>query len=152
MKPRKLKTCRNKGCTKVFKPFKSTEKYCSSACFYENAPKPKPRTPIKPVSEKAKGLNLKYRSKRRKFMFKKENKICPVSLYFMNDKTLTAEEQLDWSRNLKTTEVHHKAGRVGKLLLYVPYWLAVSRKGHTFIHDNPEFSHQKGWLIKSTTV
>lgn len=85
-------------------------------------------------------------------MKKKENQTCPVATYFLKKGGLTPEEQLDWSRNLKTTEVHHKAGRVGRLLNYVPYWLAVGSKGHRYIHDNPEFSYQKGWLIKSSTV
>ena len=103
-------------------------------------------------SEKAKVKGLMYTRKRKAFMNKKENKLCPVASYFLKQKDLSPEEHLDWSRNFKATEVHHKAGRVGRLLLATEYWLAVSRKGHTFIHDNPEFSYQKGWLIKSTTV
>jgi hypothetical protein len=115
-------------------------------------PQPKNKKPINKKSEKSRVAGLMYTRKRKAFMNKKENKICPVASYFLKQEGLSPEEQLDWSMNLKTTEVHHKAGRVGKLLLATEYWLAVSRKGHTFIHDNPEFSYQKGWLIKSTTV
>jgi hypothetical protein len=49
---------------------------------------------------------------------------------------------------LDATEIHHKnSTRHGKLLDDSD-WLAVSRKGHLWIHDNPESAEEKGWLIK----
>lgn len=110
------------------------------------------RTPIKKKSDKLKKAESTYSRKKKAFMKKPENQVCPVAFFFMKQAITTSEEALDWSRNLKTTDVHHKAGRTGELLLDVSFWLAVSRKGHNFIHDNPEFSYSKGWLIKSTTV
>src|SRR4051812_11015569 len=38
---------------------------------------------------------------------------------------------------LRATQVHHKKGRRGKLLLDQRYWIAVSDEGHTKIHDFP---------------
>ena len=35
-----------------------------------------------------------------------------------------------------TTEVHHRVGRVGKLLLDEQHWSAVCAEAHRFIHDN----------------
>lgn len=109
------------------------------------------QTPIKQKSDKLRRSEQKYNRKRKAFLEKKENQVCPVAKYFLQQ-DISSEDFLEWSRNLKTTEVHHKAGRIGELLLASEYWLAVSRKGHNFIHDNPEFSYSKGWLIKSTTV
>ena len=68
-----------------------------------------------------------------------ENKYCPVAKLIFNEVLLC-------------TEVHHKAGRKGKLLNYVPYWLAVSRKGHNWIHDNPKEAYQLEFLIRPSTV
>lgn len=132
-------------------------------------PERKVSKPIPQKSEKAKVKGLMYTRKRNAFMKQKENLICPVSKYFIERQFLhasestffssgqlknytTNEELFDWSRNIKTTELHHKAGRVGRLLLDSEYWLAVSRKGHEFIHQNPKFSYSKGWLIKSSTL
>ena len=47
----------------------------------------------------------------------------------------------------EVTEVHHKKGRIGKLLLDKKFWLAVSREGHRYIHNNIDESMNKGWLL-----
>lgn len=47
---------------------------------------------------------------------------------------------------LRAQEVHHVRGRNGGLLLDVRYWLAVSAKGHRWIHDNPKQAQEHGWL------
>lgn len=152
MKPINKKKCRNKGCNKIFTPFKTTDIYCSYACAAQNQKPKKPRPLIRKRSKKGQQLDRIYSKQKKNFMKLPENKTCPVAKYFLQKSDLSPEEQLDWARNLKATEIHHKAGRIGKLLNYVPYWLAVSRKGHEFIHNNPEFSYSKDWLIKSTTV
>lgn len=149
-KPAARKQCSSEGCKNpIF-----GKGYCQQHQFKRpDFKKPEfKQTPIKKKSDKLKKAESIYSRKKKAFLKKKENQVCPVAFYFMNQKNLSVEEQLEWSRNLKTTDVHHKAGRIGDLLLDVSYWLAVSRKGHTFIHDNPEFSYSKGWLIKSTTV
>jgi hypothetical protein len=45
------------------------------------------------------------------------------------------------------TEVHHKAGRVGAMLLNANYFLAVSREGHNWIHEHYNESVEKGWIV-----
>lgn len=47
----------------------------------------------------------------------------------------------------KATEVHHKKGRIGKLLNDTDYFLAVCRKDHVFIENNPLWAKQKGYSI-----
>jgi hypothetical protein len=38
-------------------------------------------------------------------------------------------------------------GRLGKNMLDIGTWMAVSDEGHKFIHANPAISREKGWLI-----
>lgn len=134
MKPKAIKICANKYCNNTFRPYKTTDKYCSYSCALENKKPRNPQKQISKVSKKKQALDRLYKILRFKFMTKPENKYCAVY------------------PNLLSTEVHHKAGRIGKLYLYVPYWLAVSSEGHKYIHDNPKESYKRGWLIKSTTV
>ena len=94
--------------------------------------------PIKKVSEKRNKENEIYFAKRKIFLSRKENIICPI----------TGE---------KTTEIHHIKKRIGfaddwakenniNLLLDERFWLAVSRKGHIWIHDNINEAKKLGYL------
>lgn len=139
MKLRPRKTCKNKGCTKVFLQYRTTDKYCSLQCAKDNAPKQKPRKEIKKVSEKRKAESYLYTKKRKTFLALPENKYCPVAKAVFNE-------------TIEAREVHHKAGRTGKLYLYVPYWLAVSRKGHNWINANPEEALERGFNLPRTST
>jgi hypothetical protein len=83
----------------------------------------------KKISTRSKKMqkNMVLYGKLRK-QFLKDNPICPI----------TGE---------KTTDVHHKKGRLGKLLLDTRFWLAVSRKGHKRIEVNPEWAKQMGYSL-----
>lgn len=83
---------------------------------------------IPKISKKKQIENLKYQVLRTEFLGKKENEICPIT-------------------NKKTTEIHHKKGRVGSLFLDVRYWLAVSREGHRMIEENPEWAKKEGYSL-----
>lgn len=48
---------------------------------------------------------------------------------------------------VSATDIHHKAGRLGKNYLDESTWMAVSREGHDFIHRNPKIARERGWLI-----
>lgn len=43
-------------------------------------------------------------------------------------------------------EVHHLRGRAGKLLLYVPCWMALCSACHRWVTDNPEGARKSGLL------
>lgn len=43
-------------------------------------------------------------------------------------------------------DVHHKRGRIGQMLVNVDHWLAVSRRWHDWIHQNPREARQAGLL------
>lgn len=141
MKFKATKICAAKGCNNEFKMNRTTDKYCSPACAYGAKPiqKPAKSIAIKTMSEKRRRESYTYAKKRRIFLEKRENKVCIVAKIVFN-KTLFA------------TEIHHKAGRVGKLLNYVPYWLAVSRDAHVWIHENPDQAYKLGFLIHSSTA
>lgn len=47
----------------------------------------------------------------------------------------------------KAQDVHHKQGRAGKLLLDETKWIAVCRRCHDWIHDNPKEATDLGLLI-----
>lgn len=145
----KVKThdfCAYKECGKEFKKFKTTDKYCSGLCQFKDK-KPditlKNVKPIRKISKKQSILNAKYLVVNKEFLSKPENKICPVT-------------------GQQTTEVHHKKGRVGfaddwarenniPLLLDVRFFLAVSRKGHRQIEENPEWAKEMGYSVSRLT-
>ena len=110
-----------------------SRKMCQSCYWSDNKKKNegKQKTikefkPIPKISQKRKIENSKYIVLRIEFLGKKENSICPV----------TGE---------KTTEIHHKKGRVGSLFLNTKFWLGVSRKGHLKIENNPEWAKENGF-------
>jgi hypothetical protein len=82
---------------------------------------------IRKVSKKREILNAEYKIARLEFLA--ENKKCAVY------------------PNLDSTEIHHKKGRIGKLLIDKRYFLAVSRLGHIFIENNPNIAREKGWIL-----
>lgn len=47
---------------------------------------------------------------------------------------------------LKAEQVHHCFGRLGPLLNDQTHWLAVSAKGHAWIHANPADARAQGYI------
>lgn len=45
------------------------------------------------------------------------------------------------------TQVHHKKGRIGKLLTDIRFFLAVSDEGHDKIERNPEWARDMGYSL-----
>lgn len=119
----KLRKCKTSG--HEWKQYNSLQKCTCDSCK-SKAKKPKK---IKPVSEKRKAENLVYSELRRVFLNRPENKVCPIT-------------------GQPTTDVHHRKGRIGKLLLDTKYWLAVSREGHQKIEENPEWAYAMGYSLK----
>lgn len=90
---------------------------------------PSKKYEIPKKSKKQKVLDGKYAVLRIEFLGKKENQICPIT-------------------GQKTTEIHHKwSGKDrAKYFLETSTWLAVSRNGHSWIHENPKESRELGFL------
>ena len=79
-------------------------------------------------SKKGQKEDRQYLIKRLQFLAQPRNQRCPIT-------------------GQMTTEIHHKKGRVGKLLLDQNYWLAVSREGHRKIEENPEWAKEMGYSV-----
>lgn len=129
----KTKQCK---CGAEFQPYNSFQKFCSSACKFKYGPpvnlKLKPMKPIPKVSKKRQIKNLQYSVLRTEFLGKKENQICPIT-------------------GKPTTDIHHKKGRVGELFLDTKYWVALSREGHRFVEENPEWAKENGYSLNRLT-
>lgn len=124
--PPKSKKCKRAECDKVFLQYNSLKAYCSPQCQKAAGKQVKPP---KPVSDKRKVENKLYSALRTDFLNLPENHRCPIS-------------------GQPTTEVHHTfSGKDrSKYYLDTSTWLAVSRDGHNWIHDNPKESRELGYL------
>lgn len=118
----KLKKCA--GCNELKHIWKShgKEKYCQP-CWY-SIEKPKS---ISPVSKKKRVEIDKYALLRDAFITAKPR--CEAKLVGCTG---------------ISSDVHHKAGRVGENYLKVGTWLSVCRSCHRQIEDNPEMAKELG--------
>lgn len=125
------------NCKQKFTPSFFLQKHCSEyECkqaekIYQSLKldgKNKNSAPIKKVSEKRSVENLKYLAQRIVFLGKPENKICPIT-------------------KKPTSDVHHKKGRIGSLLLDERYWVALSREGHAYVEENPKWAKENGYSL-----
>ena len=119
----KLKMCA--GCSQLKHIWKShkKDKYCKE-CWY-TIEKPKS---ISPVSKKRREEMDEYSKKRLAFLAL--HTICQGKLVGCTG---------------KSTDVHHKAGRVGDNYLNMTTWLAVCRSCHTWIEINPVEAKELGF-------
>lgn len=121
----KLKTCKFSGVE--WKQFNSLQQcQCGECKSRKELPKQKKFYSIPQISKKRKIEMLRYSVLRTEFLAKPVNKICPIT-------------------KQPTTDVHHKRGRVGSLYLDTKYWVALSREGHKFVEENPEWAKKNGY-------
>jgi len=124
----KQRVCKLSGV--VWKQYNSLQKCNCEEC--QKLPKKvavKKAYTIPQVSDKRKIENAKYTVLRIEFLGKKENQICPIT---------------GWP----ATEIHHTyCGKDrAKYYLDTTTWIAVSRDGHNYIHDNPKEARELGYL------
>lgn len=116
----------------VCKYCQSINKHHSFKCFY----KPKKETVSKPKNQIAKFSDKKlielkqYRKLRDEYF--KLNPICEAKL-------------LNCTYN--ATDIHHKAGKVGKLFLDVKYFCSLCRSCHSYLEVNPKFAKENGFSL-----
>lgn len=60
---------------------------------------------------------------------------------------LTLHPICERCKKSKATDIHHKAGRVGKWLCRHEFFAATCRPCHDEIHANPTAARQQGWII-----
>jgi len=51
-----------------------------------------------------------------------------------------------WPISDRLNEVHHMRGRAGSLLCDERFWIALSKQGHRWVHENPEKARNMGFL------
>lgn len=123
--PPKLRPCKYAECNNSFLQYNSLTQFCSPQCKKASG---KFKAPNK-VSEKRKEENKLYSALRADFLSLPENQICPIT-------------------GLPTTDIHHKKGRIGKLLTDTRFWIALSREGHDFVEANPQWAYENGYSLK----
>ena len=128
MMQQKSKIC--KGCNQPKLIWKSSgkDKYCKE-CWYKIQPPKglsKPVAKPNPISKKMQANQREYTDLRKLFMI--THPTCQAKLV---ECTGTA------------TDVHHKAGR-GENYLKISTWLAVCRKCHQWIEENPVEAKELG--------
>jgi hypothetical protein len=129
----KLKKCRE--CSTEFKPFKTTDKYCSFECADANKkpsakkvyPAKKKQKRIKQISDSMAKKLVVYREVRDKYM--KEHETCEFENCYSD-----------------ANDLHHIRGR-GAYLSDTNYFMAICRGHHTWVHEHPEESRELGYLI-----
>lgn len=121
----------------------------------------KPRKPIKRVSDKRRKQMGEYMKVRNEYL--RQHPYCEVWLaeHGVSEEQVIADDGyaeivvscptgcLTQSRMVKvprSTEVHHVAGRIGKLLCDADNFLAVCRDSHNMIHRMPSWARQNGFL------
>jgi len=82
---------------------------------------------FKPVSDKRAAELAIYRPRRDKYM--EENPVC------------------ECCESKPSTELHHKKGRIGVMVYYVPFFMAVCHWCHKEIHAESAWSYEQGYLI-----
>lgn len=105
------------------------------------------RKAIKPISKKRQVTGKEYREKARAFVAAAiaRGETCPV-VNAIED--LRESIRYGWPCSNKLSEVHHTRGRAGSLLLDERFWMAASKAGHRFIHENVELAREHGWICE----
>lgn len=97
------------------------------------APKEKKIRSIAPLSKKRKRENKDYEKKKKEYLTK--NIRCEVK-----------------GCNQVSVDIHHKKGRVGKLLHDERYFMAVCRKHHTEIEISPSWAIEQGYSLQRLKI
>jgi hypothetical protein len=94
--------------------------------------------PLKKVSRSQRHRLAAYMALAEAFLKQPENKHCLICI-------VRREHGENILINL-ATEVHHWAGRIGRLLCYVPYFRPSCYRCRTFPHDHPKEARDWGLL------
>lgn len=133
MKVKEFKKCKN--CGAEFKAFRSTDTACSWECANmlteerekrREKQKKKP-TRIRHVSKNREARLAIYRKRRDNFL-----KLVPTC-------------EVEGCKS-KTSDLHHKAGRLGNNLIDEANFMGVCRPCHNWIHEHPKEAREKNYL------
>ena len=136
IQPKETKEC--SVCGSDFKPFRSTDKFCSWVCAKKGQKAGKSKETnkkhyIRPRSKKRSIQEKEYQKKRLEFLSRPENHRCRVF------------------PKLRATQVHHMKGRIGDLLTDEHWFLPVSDPAHKKIELNPDWAKENGFSLNRLT-
>lgn len=97
------------------------------------------RSPLKRQSKGLKAEQAKYRKLAAVFLARPENAWCLCC-------TLRRERLGENILRNQSVEIHHWAGRIGRLLCYVPYFRAFCNACRTFPHEHPSLARELNLL------
>ena len=117
------------NCKQSFTPTWRGQSCCSAECAYQAKKNGKG---MKKKSDNREKMERTYYSLRESWLSRPENRMCAVKL----DGCM-----------IQATEVHHKKGREGVLLIDQSKWLPVCRFCHDFITENSRWAISKGFSI-----
>lgn len=121
------------------------------------------RTPLRRVSKHRAGETKEYVKLRKQFLA--QHPICQLwceqnnwrdngdGTYsdgcYNGPEPYSANELIETLKAPRSEEVHHRAGGKNRKATYLrtDTWMAVSKEGHRYIHDNPKLAYERGWLL-----
>jgi hypothetical protein len=93
---------------------------------FKKPEKSKPKRPIRRISRKRMRSQIIYRRRKQGFMAKHPRCQC--------------------CKRALSEDLHHKRGRIGRLLTDERFWMAVCRPCHDRIHRHPAEAVERGYL------
>lgn len=130
------KLCDGCGELRLIWKNKEGKRYCKQCWSAHSATKIKPtQKRISPRSPKRVKEDALYSVKRKQYL--SINPLCHAHISGICTQ--------------QATDVHHKQGRIGDLLLDETRWLAVCRACHTWIEEHSQESRELGFSIKRIT-
>lgn len=112
----------------------------------------KRKTPLRRMSKRRQGEYKEYMKLREQFLM--DNPVCQV---WLSEHALIGTHDFEAIAAAvifgapQSTEIHHKCCGKNRKATYLrpDTWMAVSKQGHRFIHDNPKLAYERGWLLKT---
>ena len=135
----KKKICDGCGNERIIWKNDAGNRYCKT-CWSRKTISSKPSQPkrAKPIAT---------RSRKKKEQDKEYSVLRKDFLYYHHN----CQAQLQNICTRHATDVHHKAGRIGKNYLDVNTWLAVCRSCHTWIEEHPKEARELGYSQSKIT-
>ena len=132
----KLKFCDGHGDMAVIWKNHKGKRYCKRCWCAQQ------QSVVKPINKK-----LPRRSPKRSAQDKEYSSLR--ASFLLSSSLCTA--RIPGHCTINATDVHHKKGRAGDLLLDTTYWMPVCRACHTWIDANSQAAEDLGFTIKRST-
>jgi len=136
MTSKKCKICGNS-----FRPFRTTDRYCSVLCAAQD---------VKPVQRGLPDFRGVERETRKAIRNRSPKRQNQERLYYGKTRPEYLEEHpFCEAKNCGrlSTEIHHKKGRIGNLLNNIKWFMATCHDCHEKIENNPNWARIMGYIL-----